>query len=258
MAIIDTHSHLFFASFDDDRDQVISAAQAQGVEQIWMAGVARESWQTQASLAANDSRLRNAYGLHPYFIEQHQQSDVDALAQWLTDHDAIAVGEIGLDATCAHFDKQRSLFIEQLKLAKKLQLPVILHHRKTLDEMIPLLKQYGPEQGGIIHAFSGSEQQLQHYTALNYLIGVGGVITYSRAQKTRAAIANASLDCLLLETDSPDMPIAGYQGQRNEPKRIKQVLDALVELRTEAAAEVEQQLFQTSHQFLLRAKARNQ
>lgn len=231
-ALYDTHCHIDFQAFDEDREQVLAAAAEAGVERFMVPGVSAEQWPRLQQLVNQFSSWRFALGLHPWFIQQHNLNHLEELEQALdTPHERLrAVGEVGLDATCDNSELQRELFIEQLKLAKSYRLPVIIHHRKTLETTHPLVKQYGPEQG-VIHAFSGSYEQAMKFVDCGYKLGIGGVITYTRAQKTRQAIAKVPLSALVLETDSPDMPICGHQGERNEPARIAKVLDVLAELR---------------------------
>jgi len=230
--LYDTHCHIDFKVFNEDRELVLKQASEVGVERFMVPGVSAEQWPGLQQLVSQFSNWRFALGLHPWFIQQHSLNQLKELEQALdTPHERLqAVGEAGLDATCDNSELQRELFIEQLKLAKQHQLPVIIHHRKTLEITHPLIKQYGPDSG-VIHAFSGSYEQAMKFVDCGYKLGVGGVITYSRAQKTRKAIAKVPLSALVLETDSPDMPVCGHQGQRNEPARMVNVLEALAELR---------------------------
>jgi TatD DNase family protein len=245
--LYDTHCHIDFEAFDEDRKQVVENAYDVGVERFMVPGVSAEQWPRLQKLAEQFSSWRFALGLHPWFIEKHHPSHLKDLEQALEkSHKRLrALGEIGLDATCENLELQRELFIGQLKLAKQYRLPAIIHHRKTLETTHPLVKQYGPEKG-VIHAFSGSYEQAMKFVDCGYKLGVGGVITYTRAKKTREAIAKVPVSALVLETDSPDMPVCGYQGQRNEPARIAKVLDVLVELRDMSKESLSDTLWQNS------------
>lgn len=231
--LIDTHCHLNFSVFDADRAEMLMRAHQVGVTHVIVPGVSAATWAEQRSYAARYANWLNAFGLHPYFIQQHSQADVETLRYQLEYGGAVAVGEIGLDATCADMPRQRILLQAQLELAVEFDLPVILHHRKTLDELLKFVRQAGV-RAGVVHAFSGSSQQAEQWAEQGFMLGVGGVITYPRAQKTRRAIASAPLSALVLETDSPDMPTYGKQGQRNEPAYLTRVFDALCELRKES------------------------
>lgn len=236
MRLFDTHCHLDFAAFDDDRAQVVEAAQAVGVERFMLLGVAKQQWDRLINVSKDFSEsCYFSLGLHPYFIEQHEEHHLSALASYLeailadTQARCKAVGEIGLDATCSQPELQQRLLKRQLEIAVDHQLPVILHHRKTLDELLKAVRQ-ASIQRGVVHAFSGSYEQAAAWVDQGFKLGVGGTITYQRAKKTRDAISRVGAEHLVLETDAPDMPLCGYQGQRNEPKRVAEVLLSLAEL----------------------------
>lgn len=140
----------------------------------------------------------------------------------------------------ANQDQQISIFVAQLQLANRFELPVIMHCRKAFPELLRELRQNTPIAGGVYHGFSGSYQQAKQLIDLGIKIGVGGTITYRRANKTRSTIAALPLDALLLETDAPDMPVAGFQGEPNRPDRLVNVLDELSAIRTETEQEIKQ------------------
>jgi TatD DNase family protein len=248
MKLFDSHCHLDFDAFAPDRKDVIARAVNAGVRAIFVPGVSRQ--QSVNNARSDDNQwpgdcagvtLLQGFGLHPYFIQQHHDDDLQWLAQQLESNPTAAVGEIGLDACCEDYAIQTRLFTAQVDLACEFQRPVVIHHRKTQPELLRKLKQARnklPENPGVIHAFSGSKEQANAWIELGFMLGVGGTITYDRASKTRAAVAQAKLSHLLLETDAPDMPISGYQGQRNEPAHCSDVVRVLAELREESAEEL--------------------
>lgn len=242
--LIDSHCHLDLAEFDHDRDAVLAAAKQAGVSAFVVPGISRQQWPRLLELAQQHADWHLAFGLHPYFIAQHVPADLMHLELLLRQNPDAAVGEIGLDATCKQPMLQLRLLRTQLNFAAELQRPVILHHRKTLDTLFKEVKAVGKVQPlkGVVHAFSGSTEQASAWADIGFKLGVGGVITYPRANKTRAAISQAPLTSLVLETDSPDMPLMGFQGQRNEPSRVRIVFDALCELREESRTEIATQL----------------
>jgi len=254
--LYDTHCHLDFADVDDDRPAVIARARAQSVAGIAIPGTRRLQFAKLQSVAAQWPELISVgIGLHPYFIKEHHPDDLVWMNSELQRNAALWVGEIGLDRTIEEWSFQQDLFDSQLQLAQRWQRPVVLHHRQSLDLMLPAIRRIlGARQdtptgiNGVVHAFSGSLQQAMAYIELGFKLGVGGVISYSRAQKTRATIAKVPLGSLVLETDAPAMPLAGLQGQRNEPAQIAAILDVLLTLRQEPADEVVKQLSQTSQQ----------
>lgn len=189
-----------------------------------------------------------ALGLHPMF--KHDQADLVVLDKALAKRSEkiIAVGEIGLDKTVTNTDinEQIILLTEQLYLAKKHQLPVILHSRHTHDLLYKELKKMVLPNKGVIHGFVGSYQQAMRFIDLGYAIGVGGTITYQRANKTNQTIAKIPLTSIVLETDAPGMPLCGFQGQPNRPEKIEKIFNALCKLRAEEPSHIQNQIYLNS------------
>ena len=175
--------------------------------------------------------LRWAYILA--FLDKHLESDLDRLGESLSSGGVCAVGEIGLDLFIAdaNFEKQLFFFQAQLDLAAQFSLPVLLHVRKAHDQVLKQLRQCKLSSGGIVHAFSGSEQHAQQYLALGFKLGLGGTVTYERAKKLRRIVTELPLDSFVLETDAPDMPLSGYQGEPNRPARVREVAQVIAELK---------------------------
>lgn len=235
-ALADSHCHLDFSCFDVERDSILDACGSLGITTIVMPGTQASAWLKQIELTKHYKQLKYSLGLHPYFLQDFCPEDMTLLSELLRQHQqqVVALGEIGLDAEIdVDWQLQVDVFTCQLRLAKSQALPVILHHRNSHNELIRILKKERFHQGGIIHAFSGSIQQANTYIELGFKIGVGGSITYPRAVKTRKTIAQLPLSSLVLETDSPDMPIMGKQGQNNSPVNLIYILDALADIRCE-------------------------
>jgi TatD DNase family protein len=240
MPLIDSHCHLDFSAFDEDRQQVLDHCSQLGLTHIIVPGVTRESWPALIETCAHSEMMRPALGLHPMFMQAHQDSDIEVLAQAVETHRPVAIGEIGLDFFLNGHDKdaQTALFEAQIHLAIKFELPVILHVRKAHDEVLKVLRQVKGLKGGIVHAFNGSMQQAEFYMQQGFLFGVGGAVTYPRAQKLQRLFTELPLSSIVLETDAPDMPLAGHQGERNSPEMIPQVLEKLAEIRDESARDI--------------------
>ena len=147
----------------------------------------------------------------------------------------VAIGEIGLDYYPEKVDRnaQQQLFEEQLKIAAKAQLPILLHVRKAHDQVMKTLRRKHFSEGGIVHAFSGSYQQACAYIALGFAIGICGTITYDRALRIRKVAAQLPQESLVLETDAPDIPLAGHRGENNHPRYLPEILEVLAALRGE-------------------------
>jgi len=204
-------------------------------------GTQAATWLRALELCEQFTALKPALGLHPYFLQQFADSDFVVLTQLLAQfsHKITAVGEIGLDyALDISHELQMWVFTKQLAIANDFSLPVILHHRRSHNDLIKVLKQQRFSWGGIVHAFSGSVYEANTYIELGFKLGVGGVITYPRASKTREVVRLIPLSAIVLETDAPDMPPMGKQGQRNNPQNLLMVLDELCLLRPESRAEI--------------------
>ncbi|HFZ8994934.1 TPA: metal-dependent hydrolase [Citrobacter freundii] len=236
---IDTHCHFDFPPFTGDEEASLQRAARAGVEKIIVPAVAASHFPRVMALAETYPGVYAALGLHPITIDLHSEEDPERLQDRLEKRDrcVVAIGEIGLDLyrDDPQFDRQERLLDAQLKLAKRYDLPVILHSRRTHDKLAMHLKRQDLPRTGVVHGFAGSLQQAERFVQLGYKIGVGGTITYPRASKTRDVIAQLPLASLLLETDAPDMPLNGFQGQPNRPEQAARVFETLCELRPESA-----------------------
>lgn len=234
---VDTHCHFAFPPFTGDEEQSIAKAAEAGVQAIIVPSVEAAYFSRVLDLSTRHPALYAALGLHPIVIERHRDEDIERLDQIVqtAGDKLVAIGEIGLDLYREepHFERQQTILDAQLRLAKRHDLPVILHSRRTHDKLAMHLKRIDLPRKGVVHGFSGSLQQAQRFIELGYKIGVGGTITYPRASKTRDVMAQLPLSALLLETDAPDMPLNGFQGQPNRPEQAARVFATLCELRKE-------------------------
>ena len=231
--LIDSHCHLDAPEFDADRDAVIARARAASVVAQVIPAVAANGWTKLADLCTNHEGLHPAYGLHPMYLDAHHDAHLDTLRLLLVSERAVAVGECGLDYHVEGLDVQRQQFFfeEQLKIARDFDLPVIVHARKAVDAVIATLRRIGGLRG-VVHSFSGSLEQAEQLWKLGFHLGIGGPVTYERAQRLRRIVATMPIEFLLLETDAPDQPDALHRGQRNEPSRLTVVRDCVAELRS--------------------------
>ncbi|MDK2778601.1 MAG: TatD family hydrolase [Pseudomonadota bacterium] len=216
----DSHCHFDFPVFDPDREQVWQQAQQAGVRGLLIPGISREQGQRLPAFCHNRPWFY-AFGLHPYFLDQHQPQDEDWLAAALQRDAPVAVGEIGLDRVLAdtgeRLQQQWHWFRLQVALADDAGLPLILHIRGMHDEAASFLRRQRFTAGGMVHAFSGSEQQAKAWLDLGFALGVGGAMTHPRATRLRRTLAALPVESLLLETDSPDMAPAFWAESRNSP-----------------------------------------
>lgn len=193
-----------------------------------------------------------AYGLHPMFLSQHRDKDIDALDSWLQKHQCVAIGECGLDFYIRDTDKNRQieLFTAQLKLASKYALPVIIHARKSVDIVLKYLRQH-PDVKGVIHSFSGSLQQAEYCIKQGFLLGFGGPVSYPRATKLQQLVKDLPIESIVLETDAPDQPDCLHRGERNEPGNLKEIARVIADLRHMMLAELAQVTTENARQLFM-------
>ncbi|CAI1068315.1 TatD family hydrolase [Serratia quinivorans] len=247
----DTHCHFDFPPFSDHEPESLALAEQAGVRRIIVPTVTADRFVRVLKLARDYPPLFAALGLHPLYIAEHHEPELEQLAGFLASRPPklVAVGEIGLDLYMENpqFERQQRVLTAQLKLAKQYDLPVILHSRRSHDQLAAMLRRTEVPRRGVVHGFAGSLSQAQAFIRLGYYIGVGGTISYERAQKTRNVMAQLPLTSLLLETDAPDMPLAGYQGQPNRPERAVEVFHTLCQLRSESPADIAAHLQHNTH-----------
>lgn len=243
--MIDTHCHLDFSVFDADRADILRELAARQVTDVVIPGVIEKDWPgiSQLCLMGESVNLHGAYGLHPCFMDAHEapQYVESSLVEYIQTTGGVAVGEIGLDFFSCSATKvaQLALFDVQLSVAAAMDLPVLLHVRKAHDEVLYRLRRTALTKGGVVHAFSGSDQQAQQYIELGFALGVGGSVTYDRATKLRRIIQDMPLSSVVLETDAPDIPPAFIaRGERNSPIHLPGIASAIANIKGVPVAEV--------------------
>lgn len=256
--LFDTHCHLDLPELAAELPVFLAAALEAGVRRILVPAVEAASWRALLQLQQQTSalQLELALGIHPWWAESASETQLDLLANLLqTEPGVCAVGEIGLDFALVKADEiatqqlhqwQQKIFSAQLALAAKAGKPVILHHRKSQPALLAELKRQQFSQGGILHAFSGSQAQAHAFLDQGFKLGIGGTISYERAQKTRDTVKKLPLSALVLETDAPAMPLAGFQGQVNTPAQLALVFEQLCALRPESPVVLAEALWQNS------------
>ena len=229
---IDTHSHFDAAEFDADRDAEYARARAAGVAVQIVPAVSRENLAAVAATCARYPGCLPAWGLHPMVVGVHQPADLDALRAHVAKQRPVAIGEIGLDFFVRGLDpaKQEYFYVEQLKIARDHDLPVLLHCRKSSDQLLKHLRKT-KVPGGIAHAFNGSAQQAAEFIKLGFKLGFGGAFTWPRANHLRRLSVELPLESIVLETDSPDIPPLWVGRGRNAPGELPRIAQTLAELR---------------------------
>jgi len=247
---IDSHCHLNFDCFKSELPKVIQELKAAHIHQLIIPGTDAKRWPDIISLSEQYSEFYFALGIHPHFLASFQEKDLATLKCSLDSllksnhHKCVALGEIGLDKRIdTSMETQEKVFLAQLALAEHFKLPVILHVVKTQARMLQLLKLNKFSYGGVYHAFSGSEETANEFIKLGFKLGIGGVITYPNASKTRQAVKQLPVSSLILETDAPDMPIYQQSQKINTPINTIKIFEALCKLRDEPKEVLEQHLY---------------
>lgn len=221
----DSHCHLDWFS---NPELIAQKALLNGVHRIIALSIGASNFEKISALK-NMNGVYCAYGLHPLYQKEHLNEHLDLLATYL--NEAIAIGEIGLDGTMDLFDEQKRFFMAQLSLAQDFNLPVLIHARSALEEVLNILKRFSVRF--VIHSFTGSDVQLGKIIQMGGYIGIGGTSTYERAKRLQRQLKALPADRYLLETDAPDQPIFGKQGQDNLPEYIPEIAQNLALLRGE-------------------------
>lgn len=243
---IDTHCHLDAGEFDADRDDVVARARTAGVTQIVIPAVEVGNFERVRALAHRHG-FSYALGIHPLYVMRAGPDDLAqldrCLSEWRDDPRLVGVGEIGLDFFVKHLDAatQQHFYLSQIKLAKRHRLPVILHVRRSADQLLAGLRRVAFDTGGIGHAFNGSRQQADAFLSLGFKLGFGGTVTFERSLQIRRLAAELPDEALVTETDAPDIPPHWlYQtaeareagaSSRNEPAELPRIASTLAALR---------------------------
>ena len=238
---IDTHCHLDAAEFGDESRAIAARALQQQVSWIVIPAVAVDNFETVRNLAGSQPNCTYALGIHPMCVPQadlgHLATLRAAVAAAVTDPRFVAIGEIGLDffipelTTAPMREKQEHFYVEQLKIARDFDLPVLLHVRRSQDTLLKYLRRI-TVRGGIAHAFNGSFQQAETFIDLGFKLGLGGAMTFTRALQIRRLAVSMPLEALVLETDAPDIAPSWVHPGRNSPEQLPGIGAVLAELRS--------------------------
>jgi len=232
--LFDTHVHLNAEQFNEDLQEVIDRAQAEGVERMVVVGFDRPTITKAIELCETYEFIYASVGWHPVDAIDMKPEDLEWLRELSTHPKVVALGEMGLDY---HWDKspkdiQKEVFRKQIQLAKEVNLPIIIHNREATSDIVEILKEAGAaEVGGIMHCFSGSVETARKCLEMNFYISLGGPVTFKNAKKPKEVAEAVPLDRLLIETDCPYLAPHPYRGKRNEPAFVKLVAEQIAELK---------------------------
>lgn len=239
--LIDTHAHLDMPEFEADLPQVIQRATEAGVSIIMTVGIDPPSCRRALEISEAYSHIFAIVGVHPHNAAEIGHRDLDDL-QDLAHHPKVkAWGEIGLDfyRNLSPRAIQQERFREQIRIAKQLKLPVVIHSRSATQDTIACLQEEGAQEvGGVIHCFSGDAKTAQRYLEMGFVISIPGVITFTKAQGLREVVKGLPSDGLIIETDAPFLAPVPQRGKRNEPAYVRFTAETIAQIRRQDVAEV--------------------
>ena len=248
---IDTHAHLFDEQFILDYDGVINAAFKKNINKIVVVGFSKETNIMAQKFAKKYPNIYPTAGIHPSEANNVDTNDINELEEFINKNKVYAIGECGLDYYWVNDnkDKQKWLFTEQIKLAIKYNLPLIIHCRDAIGDTYEILKDFKGELRFVMHCYSGSMEMAREFIKLGGFISLGGPVTFKNAKMPKEVAINVPLDRLLIETDCPYLAPTPYRGHRNQPAFVRYVLEEIANLRNMNVSELEEILDNNSIKF---------
>ena len=243
--MIDSHCHINDELYKDNPAEYIKEAEKAGVFQFLIVGFDEKSSELALDIANKNKSCFAAVGIHPSDAKKAQLGDLDKIKELAKENKVIAIGEIGLDY---YWDKeeaikkqQKEYFIEQIKIANELNLPISIHCRDALEDCLKILKENPVKRGGIMHCYAGSLEMSAEFIKLGFLLGFGGTVTFKNAVRPKEVAANVPSTSYVLETDSPYLTPHPYRGKENHSKYLYLVRDQIAELRGITPEQVEKE-----------------
>ena len=232
--LIDSHAHLDDRRFNRDRDMIIKKLQDNGIELVINIGADLKTSIASVSLADKYENIYAAVGVHPHSAKEVDESTIEILRSFASREKVVAIGEIGLDfyRDLSPRDVQRKWFKEQIKLAKEVDLPVVIHSRDADQEVFDTIKE--AQDGtlrGVMHCYSGSAELAREFIKLGFYISLAGPVTFNNARVPKEVAKAVPLDKLLIETDAPYLTPEPYRGKRNEPIFVKYVAGTIADIK---------------------------
>ena len=247
--LVDTHCHLNFHKFANDRAAVVARAADNGVSRMIVPAIDIESCLEAIALTEQYAGVYCALGVHPNSTASLDPHSIKQIRDWSQQPKVLAIGEIGLDYYWEKTpkDRQTECFEQQLALAAELELPVIIHNREASDDVLAILEAWIPtlpeslrQRPGVLHSFSGTATHADRALSLGFYLGFTGPITFKKADELRAIARQVPRHCLLIETDAPFLSPDPYRGKRNEPANVRFVNDMLAKLHSVTSSEMAQ------------------
>lgn len=241
MKLIDTHCHLYSKKFEDDRSEMVERAIGAGIEEMYLPNI--DATSIEGMLALEAAFPKNCFammGLHPCHVKEDYEKELKIVEDWLGKRPFIAVGETGLDLYWdkTFFKEQKIAFRRQLTWAKELQIPIVIHARESIDECIELVTE--AQDGtlrGVFHCFTGTVEQAKKIVDLNFVMGLGGVLTYKKGG-LEPVVETIDIQHFILETDAPYLAPTPFRGKRNESLYVQYVADKMAAILNVPLAEI--------------------
>jgi len=230
MILTDTHTHLYLQQFDDDRDEVILEAISKNIERFFIPAIDSTYYSAMYDLEKKfPNNIFLMAGLHPTHVKENYMEEFHLVTKLLSERKFYAIGEIGIDLYWdrTFLQQQQDVFKKQIKLAKKLHLPIVIHCREAFEEIFDILDEESNDQlYGIFHCFTGTIEQARRAISYNMKLGIGGVVTFKNG-KIDKFLNEISLNNIVLETDAPYLAPMPYRGKRNESSYLTHIVDKL-------------------------------
>lgn len=252
----DTHCHLNDEAFDD-LNEIIANLDNDKVDCAVVVGYNMQSNQSALEISKMSDRLFCAVGFHPENVNEYNEGDFEVITQMAKDPKVVAIGEIGLDYHYEPFDKERQklIFETQIELAKKLDLPIVVHQRDCGMDVLEILKKHRNELSGVVlHCFSESLELAKEFVKLNCYISFAGTLTFKNARGLLDVAKFVPKELILSETDCPYLAPQAHRGQRNQPKYVKYVVEKLAELRETSFDKMNQQIIENAKRVFSKIK----
>lgn len=247
--IIETHFHLDYLK-EDSAENLLAAARAVGVERFMTISVEPSNMPKALELAKQFKDVYATLGVHPHEAEQFNDSAAQYMHEHCTHNKVVAVGEIGLDYFYEHSprDIQRNAFCQQLEIAIRHQLPVVIHTREADEDCMAILKEYAPQMlnKGVVHSFTSGMELAELAVDLGFCLGINGIVTFNKADNVREVVAATPLENILLETDAPFLTPAPYRGRENAPKYLPFIAEKIAAVKEIEVSQVLTQTYQNS------------
>lgn len=235
--LIDTHCHLDLEPLYGRLPEVLAIASAAGITRFVVPGVHPDNWERMALLMQNHSTIFPAFGIHPMHAALADEKAMRKLAEFAPA--GVAIGETGLDpAYEVSLDLQEEAFRSQIRLAKELELPLLVHCRRAFQRTLKIIKEEGILTGGIMHAFSGSAEMALEFIRIGFMISVSGTVTWQNAVRPKQVASGIPLSAMVFETDAPDLTPQSFRGAPNQPAWMMENIIAVAELRGMLVTEV--------------------